>query len=761
MRPTSFFLTLIASAVLVSACGREPATDPQESTPESKAAATDRPNIIFIMSDDHAYQAIGAYGSVLNETPNIDRIAAEGMRFDRSYVSNSICSPARAVVLTGKHSHVNGVRDNRGVFDGSQQTFPKILQQAGYQTAVIGKWHLKSEPTGFDYWRVLPGQGFYYQPEFRTPEGTETLQGYVTDLVTDMAIDWLDQARDQDKPFLMMFGHKAPHREWLPAQNHLNDFKDAPLPEPATLFDDYAGRGTAAATAEMRISDHMGFTNDGKLDPELVKSLGYEDFMDWYERNYRKSRARMTEEERGNWDAVFGPINEAFAQANLQGEELTRWKYQRYMQDYLASINSVDENIGRLLDYLDETGLAENTIVVYTSDQGFYLGEHGWFDKRFMYEESFRTPLIVRWPGTVEPGTVNSELVQNLDMAPTLLAAAGVEIPSDIQGRSIVPLLAGEEGELHDALYYHYYEYPGIHTVKRHYGVSTKRYKLIHFYYDIDEWELYDLESDPQEMKNLYGQAEYANVQAQLREKLGELRDRYGESDELTQSILKSDLVPDFVNQPANTLTDEEAELGYRLLFDGKSTSGWRGFQSDSFTPRWVVQDGLLTMAGGEGQQHDLVFDKAFENFELRLQWKVAEAGNSGIMFNVNESADTDKSWHTGPEIQILDNENARDAVEKHLAGDLYDLLPGWYRMGRAAGEWNESMLRVENGRIQHWLNGLLVIDTVMWTDEWDALVAGSKFRDMPDFARARSGLITLQDHGDPVWFRTIRVKEL
>ena len=515
--------------IFLAGCGEEPVTD-------------DRPNIIFIMTDDHAFQAIGAYGSTLNETPNIDRIAEAGMRFDRAYVTNSICSPSRAVILTGKHSHFNGVRNNRNIFDGSQQTFPKLLQANGYQTAIVGKWHLKSDPTGFDFWRVLPGQGYYYKPEFRTPEGTVTLQGYVTDLITDMAIDWLETGRDKEKPFLLMYQHKAPHREWMPAERHLNDFKDTLFVEPESLLDDYNSRGTAARSAEMRISDHMGYTNDGKLSPELAKSLGYMDFLAWYERAYGRSQERLSEAEKRNWDAVYGPINERFRELKPSGPELTRWKFQRYMQDYLATINAVDENIGRLLDYLEEHNLTENTIIVYTSDQGFYLGEHGWFDKRFMYEESFRTPLIVQWPGKVAAGSIDTNLVQNLDFAPTFLESVGVDIPDDMQGRSLLPILMGEKDTFRDALYYHYYEYPGVHAVKRHYGVATDRYKLIHFYHDIDEWELYDLETDPRETHNVYGTSDYATIQSELEATLAELRELYGDSDALNASFLEEDL---------------------------------------------------------------------------------------------------------------------------------------------------------------------------------------------------------------------------
>jgi arylsulfatase A-like enzyme len=540
MKTTSGHILLATLFALFSACGNDRADS--ESRPATVADEPRWPNIIFIMSDDHAYQAIGAYGSVLNETPNIDRLASEGMRFDRAFVTNSICSPSRAVILTGKHSHLNGVRNNDNVFDGTQQTFPKLLRDAGYQTAMIGKWHLKSEPTGFDYWRVLPDQGFYYQPEFRTPEGVVTMEGYVTDLITDMAIGWLDEARDPSQPFMLMYQHKAPHREWLPAPNHLRDFTDRSLPEPETLFDDYEGRGAAAAAAEMRLADHMSLTADVKLEPERVEELGYEEFFDWYKDVYARNRARMTDEQKRDWDAVYGPINDEFEARKPSGDELTKWIYQRYMQDYLASINSVDENVGRLLDYLEESGLADNTIVVYTSDQGFFLGEHGWFDKRFMYEESFRTPLIVRWPGVVEAGAVNDELVQNLDFAQTLLDAAGVAVPGEMQGESLLPILEGDSGPVRDALYYHYYEYPAIHAVKRHYGVRSDRYKLMHFYYDIDEWELYDLEADPREMHNVYGDEAYAEVQAELHARLAELRERYGDSEELDRSFLKTDL---------------------------------------------------------------------------------------------------------------------------------------------------------------------------------------------------------------------------
>jgi arylsulfatase A-like enzyme len=508
----------LLSIFLFSSCENNPPFIPDSDNP---------PNIIFIMTDDHAFQAISAYGSELIETPNIDKLAEEGIRFDQAHVTNSICSPSRAVILTGKFSHLNGVKDNIDVFDSTQVTYPKLMQQNGYETAVFGKWHLKSEPTGFDYWKVLPGQGQYYNPDFKTPEGIIREEGYVTDIITDMSIHFLDSLRNKNKPFMMMYQHKAPHREWWPAQRHLTAFKDERIPEPSTLFDDYANRGSAARQAEMRIADHMGLTNDNKIHPDITNEIGFEDFMGWYSPVHINQINRLTAEQKSEWKAIYDPIQKDFKENTPSGDSLTSWKYQRYMQDYLACILSVDENIGRLMKYLEETGLAENTLVIYTSDQGFYLGEHGWFDKRFMYEESFRTPLIMRWPGIIKPGTVNTDLVQNIDFAPTMLHATGTAIPSDMQGESLTPLFNGNNQNWRDALYYHYFEYPGIHMVKRHYGVKTKRYKLIHFYNDVDEWELYDLETDPEEMNNVYGNPAYEAIQADLHQRLTELQEKY------------------------------------------------------------------------------------------------------------------------------------------------------------------------------------------------------------------------------------------
>ena len=438
------------------------------------------PNILFIMTDDHAAHAISSYGSKINKTPNLDRIAKEGMRFANCFCTNSICAPSRAVILTGKYSHINGVIDNAKEFDGSQQTFPKLLQKAGYQTAIIGKWHLKTDPTGFDYWNILPGQGIYHNPVMIEMGQRKKYTGYVTDIITDLCLAWLKK-RTGDKPFCLMYHHKAPHREWEPDDKHAKLYEDTDIPIPETFNDDYKTRCAAASQQEMTIEQHLN-KKDLKMDPP----------------------------------------------EGLTGQELKKWKYQRYIKDYLRCIASVDDNVGRLLDYLDTSGLAENTIVIYTSDQGFYLGDHGWFDKRFMYEHSLRMPLLVRYPKEIKAGSINNEIALNLDFAPTFLDFAGVAIPDDMHGRSLRSLLQGNTPKnWRTSMYYHYYEYPAVHMVKRHYGIRTKRYKLIHFYYDIDAWELYDLEKDPNELNNVYDNPAYADIVKQLKAGLQQLRNQY------------------------------------------------------------------------------------------------------------------------------------------------------------------------------------------------------------------------------------------
>jgi len=489
-----------------------------------------RPNIVFIMSDDHAYQAISAYGCGLNETPNIDRIARQGAIFNRGFVTNSICAPSRAVMLTGKFSHLNGKVDNRGGFNWDQQNFAKILQQNGYQTAMIGKIHLDGAPQGFDYWNVLPGQGQYYNPDFIENGVKKRFPGYVTTLTTEFAINWLDKGRDKSKPFCLLYHQKAPHRNWLPEEKYLDLYEDREFPFPENFFDDYAGRGTAAHKQEMGIVPIMTWGHDMKFenDPYTGEPT-----------NFMGNINRMDEHQREMWRKAYNPRNELFIRNKPEGRELAKWKYQRYLRDYLKCIKSVDDGVGQMLDYLDQNGLTENTIVIYTSDQGFYLGEHGWFDKRFMYEESFRTPILMRFPKEIKPGTVVNELVQNLDFAPTFLDYAGVKAPSDMQGLSFRKVVKGEKGKWRNAIYYQYYEYPAEHMVKRHYGVRTDRYKLIHFYYDVDEWEMYDLEKDPHETKSIYDDPAYAGVQKDLHKRLTELRDQYGDSDELDQKFIQ------------------------------------------------------------------------------------------------------------------------------------------------------------------------------------------------------------------------------
>jgi arylsulfatase A-like enzyme len=519
MNRTNIFATLgLCSAGVLPACTNE-------------APKQTRPNIIFIMSDDHAYQAISAYGHGLNQTPNIDRIAKEGAIFTRACVTNSICAPSRAVMLTGKHSFVNGKVDNVFPFDWNQDNFAKQLQKSGYQTAMIGKIHLDGLPQGFDYSNVLPGQGQYYNPDFIENGVKKRYPGYVTTLTTQFALNWLDKKRDKSKPFCLLYHQKAPHRNWLPEEKYLDLYEDQDFPLPENFFDDYSGRGTAAHTQEMGIVKEMMWGHDMKFenDPYTNKPT-----------NFMGDINRMDDKQREAWRNAYNKRNDEFLKIKPEGKELAKWKYLRYLRDYLKCIKSVDDGVGELLDYLDKSGLTENTIVIYTSDQGFYLGEHGWFDKRFMYEESFRTPLVMRYPKEIKPGTTISKLVQNLDFAPTFLDYAGVTIPKEIQGESFRKLVSGKTGEWRDAVYYTYYEYPGVHAVKRHYGVATERYKLIHFYYDVDEWEMYDLQKDPREMKSVYNDPAYAEVQKELLARLTELRKKYNDSDELDQKFIKA-----------------------------------------------------------------------------------------------------------------------------------------------------------------------------------------------------------------------------
>ena len=478
-----------------------------------------RPNIIFIMTDDHSVQTMSAYDDRFIQTPNLDRIAEEGVLFANSFVTNSICAPSRAVMLTGKHSHLNGQVDNFTRFDSSQVTFPKLLQEVGYQTALIGKWHLKSQPSGFDHWDVLRGQGHYYNTDFYSKQGREKSQGYVTDVITDKSIQWLEK-RDPEKPFCLLTHHKATHRIWMPDTSLFREFAGVEFEVPANFFDDFEGREAA--------KDHvMGIDRDMDLVYDLKMLDEGGEIQTKYRKLYERFIAMLSTEERAAWDDYYDPIIEKILEDDLKGDELALWKYQRYMQDYLKCVRSVDNNVGRLLDYLDESGLAENTIVVYTSDQGFYMGEHGWFDKRFMYEESLRTPLAMRFPKGLKINKDTEAMVQNIDYAPTFLDFAGAEIPEEIQGKSLKPLLTGDSVQWRDAIYYHYYEYPNEHGTHKHFGIRTNRYKLIHFYEGIDTWELFDLKEDPNEMHNLYGQPEHDDLVQELKGRLKKLQKQY------------------------------------------------------------------------------------------------------------------------------------------------------------------------------------------------------------------------------------------
>jgi arylsulfatase A-like enzyme len=514
---------LIANTVLLLIC----------LTVFKTAIANERPNIVFIFSDDHAPHAIGAYQGLyhdINPTPNIDRLASQGMLFQNSFCTNSICGPSRAVILTGKHSHKNGFMMNGNRFDGSQQTFPKLLQEAGYQTAMIGKWHLQTNPQGFDYWDVLPGQGDYYNPVLINEQGRRRVQGYCTDIVTDLAIDWMKKNTDGKKPFMLMCQHKAPHRTWMPALRHLNLYDDQKIPEPETLFDSFTDNASPARNQQMEIDRHMNlvydlfFDPDKNWDPETGMALDRSGF---------RNKKKMTSEQLATWNAAYDPKNKVFAEAKLTGKELVRAKYQRYIKNYLRCIKGVDESVGKLMQYLKKSGLDKNTVVIYSSDQGFYLGDHGWYDKRWMYEESMKMPLIVKWPGVVEPGAVNKDLVQNLDYAETFLEIAGTKIPDDMQGRSLAPLLKGKTpDDWRDSVYYHYYGFPAVHMVARHYGIRTDRYKLIRFY-QLDEWEFYDLQTDPDEKQNQFSNPDYQQVIAQHQKQLDAIRKEYADDSDV------------------------------------------------------------------------------------------------------------------------------------------------------------------------------------------------------------------------------------
>ncbi len=574
-------------------------------TASAGIGAADRPpNILFLFSDDHALQAIGAYGSKVNETPNLDRLARDGMVFENSFCANSICGPSRACILTGKHSHLNGFLRNGDRFDGEQTTFPKRLRQIGYQTAMIGKWHLESDPTGFDHWEVLPGQGHYYNPDFIQMDGSrKRYEGYCTDLITDFSLDWLEN-RDPSKPFLLMSQHKAPHRNWTPHPRHFGRHKIGTNPVPDTLFDDYSGRTELLKENEMSIARHfhwlhdMKFKGDNLFPEHFLGGMGNSEYQ------------RMTPEQKQAWDKYYEPENQAFIEqmksGSLSTDDITRWKYQRYMHDYLGCIAAVDESVGRMLEYLDRNGLAENTIVIYASDQGFYLGEHGWYDKRWMFEESLKMPFLIRWPGKVAAETRSQALIQNIDYAPTLLDIAGADVPREMQGRSFRSVLetGGEAPDgWRDAIYYAYYENDAVHMVPQHDGVRTDRYKAMYFP-RTREWNLFDLQADPSEMKSVHEDESYRVILAGLQQRYRDLKKLY----EVNPAALPATRG----DEPKWKARDQEKrELSkqgdFELVFIGDSiTQSWEGAGKASWEKHFSGIKSLNLGFGGDRTEHVL-----------------------------------------------------------------------------------------------------------------------------------------------------------
>lgn len=606
-------------------------------------ASPKRPNILFIMSDDHAYQAISAYGSKVNKTPNIDRIAREGMRFDRAFVTNSICGPARAVIMTGKYSHLNGFVRNGNTFNGEQQTVSKLLQQSGYQTAVVGKWHLKSTPIGFDHFHILIGQGPYYNPTMKTPSGNVKHVGYTTEIITDEALKYLKDVRDQDQPFFLMYQHKAPHRNWQPSKTHISKYDGQTIAEPATLYDDYKGRSSAASKQAMTVATHLT-PNDLKLVPQRG----------------------LTEQQTKYWNEAYGPKNEAFEKSNLTGKELIQWKYQRYVKDYLRCIDSVDDNVGRILDYLDESGLADNTIVIYTSDQGWYLGEHGWYDKRWMYEESFRTPLIVRWPKHIKPGSTNKDLVMNLDFAETFLDIAGAKIPADMQGQSLKPIFGDQTPtDWRTSVYYHYYEFPGAHSVAKHYGVRTDRYKLIHFY-ENKEWELFDLQTDPHELTSVYDDPKYQEIRKHMEAELQKLRDQYDDDGSIINfgSVEAKNVKTQLVRRLRFGEFDnnQPSPYGAAITLDGKTavfTTATAGKWNPAYKPftigGWIRPShatGVIAAHGGESIGY---------SFGLQDGKVVLSIRNGGVLTTVVGPSVNNSDWSNV--VAILNRQGTVDFI--------------------------------------------------------------------------------------------------
>lgn len=631
-----------------------------------------RPNVVFVFSDDHAAHAISAYGSRINATPNIDRIAAQGVLFRNNFCGNALCGPSRASVLTGQHSHANGFMRNGNVFDGAQTTMPKLLQQNGYQTAVIGKWHLESEPTGFDHWMVLPGQGQYYNPDFLTKGGKVRLEGHVTDLTTDLALQWLDR-RDPEKPFLLLCQHKAPHRSWLPAPADLPLFRDADVPEPTTLFDDHAGRAPTARAQQMEIARHLALHYDLCVPPTDAERAT----MSALDRDWDFLWRRMTKAQQDAWTAAFAAEDEAFRRENPQGEARVRWMYQRYIKNYLRCVAGVDRSVGALLGWLDRhPDVAKNTVVVYSSDQGFFLGDHGFYDKRWMHEESLRMPLVVAWPGHIAAGKEVAQLTQNIDFAPTFLDLAGVPVPASMHGRSLVPLLEGEApADWRDAVYYHFYESHAVHMVPAHYGVRTARHKLIHYYEpEWNCWELFDLEQDPEEMRNVADDPAYADVRAALQKRLAGLRAAYGDATGVLGSafpiqagLARIETGDGFAQVHANTVGGYALQRAER---PGRSTFTV-SLSPVAGRPR---SNGFLLLSGGEPRQHLL---RAGIEFGAR---RLVLVGPDGM----REVAATTIEWdgNRAVELRVAVDCEAHTVVAEAAGQRIEAALPaGWQKL--------------------------------------------------------------------------------
>ena len=611
-------------------------------------SGADRPNILFIFSDDHAPNAISCYpGGLFDEiapTKGIDRIAREGMRFDRSYCTNAICGPSRASILTGKHSHLNGFIDNNSsYFDGLQTTFPDLLREAGYTTAMIGKWHLHSNPIGFDYWEILPGQGAYYNPDFIQMDNTrKRFQGHCNDLVTQKGLTWLKQAADSKKPFMAMVQYKAPHRNWAPAFRHINMFDDVTMPEPETLFDNYENRSSVLKEHAMGIQDHMSWGNDMKMQGENL-------FPSHFTGRGNGQFNRLTEQDKKTVISAYEDENKQFIKdmraGKLDQKAITRWKYQRYIKDYLAVIQSMDEGIAKILKHLDDSGLAKNTIVIYSSDQGFYLGEHGWYDKRWMFEESLMMPFVVRWPGKIKPGSVSNAIIQNIDYGPTFLELAGAKIPESMQGKSLVPIFkaAGEKPKgWRDSIYYRY-SGERTHNVAAHDGVRTADHKIF-WVPKTKEYQLFDMKKDPQEMKSVHNDPAYAVVFNEMKQELDTARKKYR-----VHSAIIGEPRKDEWWMKRHQSMNKNARKQHDLLFIGDSiTQGWEGSGKGTWKKYYANRKALNLGISGDRTEHVIW---RLDNGNLRNQKKAKVAV---VMIGTN---------NTGHVMQ--DPTEVRDGVER------------------------------------------------------------------------------------------------